>query len=364
MLEEGKISGKQLQWLLIVVLISTNILFLPSITAKYAAQDSWLSIILAAVVGAIFIYFIVKLALRFPNQTIAGYSSLIVGKFFGKVITLFYILVYLYVNIIIVREFGEVLTSNFLIQTPMELVIALIIIISASAVRNGIEVISRVNELILPTVILFLIIMFILIIPEVDYSNLKPVLADGIFPVIKGTSSHMPIIGEMVVMLMILPAINCPKQAMGSVYKGLMISTILVLLTMIQILALFGTETSQLTLPVLGLIRYISLFGFIERIDALLVASWVGGGFIKITVFYYCMSVATAEFFNLKSYKSVVLPLGVIMLSLSIMIAFNVRVLINLAFERSISLYLAFLVLGIPILLLLIAKIRGIRGEF
>jgi spore germination protein KB len=161
MLEEGRISSKQLQWLIITSMLPTVLLILPTSVTTYAKQDGWLTIIIIGLIGLITAYILTKLGSKFPNKTIIGYSPLIVGKYLGKVIAFIYILFFLHITSVIIREFGEVLSSFLLQKTPLTLIIAVTIIVSASAVRNGIEVISRVNELVLPLVISFLIIIYI-----------------------------------------------------------------------------------------------------------------------------------------------------------------------------------------------------------
>ncbi|MFZ5644691.1 MAG: GerAB/ArcD/ProY family transporter [Bacillota bacterium] len=46
---------------------------------------------------------------------------------------------------------------------------------------------------------------------------------------------------------------------------------------------------------------------------------WLPGVFTKIAIFYYAVVLGTAQLLNLKDYKSVVLPVGVILAALSIL---------------------------------------------
>lgn len=362
MLEGGKISPKQVWWLIITTILSTSILFLPAAMFRKAKQDSWLSVILITLLGLVVGFIITKLGTRFPGQTIIGYSPQIVGQILGKLIGFIYILYFLHINAVIIREFGEFLTTVFYLNTPIVLIIATIVLLSASAVRNGLEVISRVNELVFPAIILFLVLVFILILPDLTCTPLQPVLADGLMPVVKGAYPAALFFGEVIVVAMILPAVNRPKQAFVAVSKALGVIGLFGMVLMLELIALFCVEVAQLQFPLLSLIRYISLFGFLERIDALVMVIWVGGVFIKITVFYYCLSVSTAEFFNLKTYKPVVLPLGVMLVALSIILFSNTMEVSQTLFQILPPYYL-FVEVGLPLLLLIIAIIRGIRGE-
>jgi spore germination protein KB len=362
-LEDGKISNRQFKWLIITSIAASSLLFLPSATIEEAKQDAWVSIILVTLFGMASGYILIKLGERFPNQTFVSYSQLIVGKFLGKSITLIYILFFIHINANIIREFSETLTSIFLKNTPILLIIISMVIVAASAVRNGIEVISRVNEIIFPSIIIFLFIIFSFIIPELDPANLKPVLANGITPVLKGSYPALLFFAETIILIVIFPTINQPKKSLSSVFKAILFLGIVGIIAIIEIIALFGSiESGNLHLPMLSLIRYIELFDFIERIDVLIMASWFGGGFIKITVFYYCLSISTAEFFDLKSYKPVVLPLGVILTTFSIILYQNINEMSKIIFNV-LPPYYIFIEVGIPLFLLLIALLRGIDAR-
>ena len=104
-MEYGKISSRQLTLLIFTLLVSTAILILPSLVIKEAKQDSWLSIILATVFGVLAGLILVKLGLRFPEQTIIEYSKEIAGKPLGALYGLSYIFLLFYINTLIVREF-------------------------------------------------------------------------------------------------------------------------------------------------------------------------------------------------------------------------------------------------------------------
>ncbi|SJZ58851.1 GerAB/ArcD/ProY family transporter [Selenihalanaerobacter shriftii] len=359
MLEKGKVSGRQLEWLLIMSMLPTVMLILPSALAPYAKQDSWLAIIIIGIIGLLTGYIVVLLGNKFPNKTIIGYSPLIVGKFLSKIVSLIYILFFIHITAVIIREFGEVLNVTFLKNTPLEIILISTILVLASAVRNGIEVISRVNELILPVMIGIIIIIYFLILPDLNFAKLKPVLANGIMPILKGAYPTSLFLTETFVLITILPAINKSKEALSSTFKAVLIVTFLGLIMMVEIVALYGGDQSAtLQYPMLSLVQYISLFGFVENIDALIVVMWIGGGFIKIAIFYYCLVINIAETFKLKSYKSVVLPTGIILITFSLMLFENITQLGTIVTEILPPYYLV-LKIGIPLLLLMIATFRG-----
>jgi len=90
----------------------------------------------------------------------------------------------------------------------------------------------------------------------------------------------------------------------------------------------------------------------------LVMVTWVAGVFIKTSVFYYCAAMGMAQVFGLSAYRPVVLPLGVIMATFSIMLFQDVTELSGFLAEvwprYGISLYF----LGLPLILLIVSLIR------
>ena len=84
-------------------------------------------------------------------------------------------------------------------------------------------------------------------------------------------------------------------------------------------------------------------------------------GFIKVTVLYYAVSLGTAQLLKLKSYLPVVLPIGVLMICLSIL-QFESAFEINYFALKIYPNYVLPFQLFLPLLTLLVAVIRGKKG--
>lgn len=68
MLNHGKISPRQVMWLMVSFLLGRAILIIPAAMAASTRQDAWLSIILATLAGLGIIAVYTALAIRFPGQ--------------------------------------------------------------------------------------------------------------------------------------------------------------------------------------------------------------------------------------------------------------------------------------------------------
>jgi VIT1/CCC1 family predicted Fe2+/Mn2+ transporter len=69
MLEQGKISPRQLMGLVLSFTLGSAILIIPTALTASAKQDAWLAMLLATIAGLGIITVYTALALKFPEQT-------------------------------------------------------------------------------------------------------------------------------------------------------------------------------------------------------------------------------------------------------------------------------------------------------
>ena len=94
-MEKGKISALQMAIIMYPTIVATAILGIPSITAKYAKNDLWLSPIFASLIGYVTVYIAYKLHKLYPKQTVIQFSEQIMGRFAGKIIGLLFLFFYI-----------------------------------------------------------------------------------------------------------------------------------------------------------------------------------------------------------------------------------------------------------------------------
>jgi len=359
MLDQGKISASQLSLLLVTLVGSTAMLFVPAVTAEAAGRDGWMSILFFATFFGLMVSLVcTSLGRRFPSESIVEYSPKVFGAILGHLVILTYIFFFIWTNAIIVGEFADFMTATFLPKTP-RLVSALIIVWLASyGVRNGLEVIGRLNQfLFLPLLISYLgLVVFVAY--DMDLANLTPILEDGIKPVLKGSLPPSAWRGEIVLMLMLLPNLNQLKKARkASIYAVIFLGIVLTLNT-IATVGVFGSElSSHLTFPYFTLADYGQVAVVLERMEALVMLVWVAGLMIKIALFYYCAVLALARWFKLQDYKPMVTPVGIILIAWSSAVYKNSRELVELI-SKTFPVYAFTFELLIPALLLAVAAVR------
>lgn len=358
MLEQGKISSTQATYILINLVASTAVMFLPAIAAQKAGRDSWMTPLIATLPGIYLVYVIYGLATRYPGQNLFQYLQSILGTWPGKITGVFYILFFLHSNGIITREFGDLLETLIMPKTPPIVFHVIMVLLSAWAVRGGLEVISRTIEIALPVILLVFMIIIFLPAQEMEVHNLFPVMENGILPVLKSSLVANAFRGEIILLAVFLPFLTKPEESKRSallavIWLGFMLACTDAICTMV-----LGPSVARLTFPTFSLIRQISIGNFFERIDSILVFMWVIGHYGKIAIFYYTTVLGIAQLANLKSYRPLILPTGVFLIALSFHSAENSAELISYISNTFPSFACLFEYI-IPTLLMILALIKS-----
>ncbi|NPV71551.1 MAG: endospore germination permease [Firmicutes bacterium] len=363
MLERGKIDSGQAILLMISTILPTAILTIPSVVARSARQDAWLSVILATAVGLVIARLVVTLSLRFPGKTLFQYAEEILGKVPGKIVGLLYIWWLLHTNGLIIDVFASFLCVAMMPDTPFMIFFLVGIAVAAYAVRNGLEVLSRFNQMFLPHVMTLLLAVFILTVKDMKLARLLPVLDSGLSSVVKGAATPASWLGEIVIFSMFIPYLRKPSDAHRVAMLAILGTSLFMAVSILVTLLTFGPNmTSHWTFPVFSAVRAVSVAGFLERLESVTVAVWIFGGIAKIGVFYYAAVLGSAQWLGLKDYRPLVAPVGVVLMGLASLCPSIVDLFDFIAGGWPPYALIVFEA-GIPLALLIVAFIRGRGGE-
>lgn len=365
MLEQGKIDSKQAIMLMLSMVLPTAILTVPTATVKSARQDAWLSIIVATLAGLLIAALVVSLSLRFPGKTLFEYAEEILGKVPGKIVGFLYIwLFFLIIGSGVVREFGVFLVTTTMPDTPIIVFQIVVVVIAAYAIRNGLEVLSRFNQLFIPVTGL-LVITFILSTKDMKLARLLPVFDAGLIPIVKGAFRPSMVLGQIITLAIIIPYLNKPKDAHRVAILSVLLISFFLTASILETLLIFGPNvTAQFIFPTFNAVRMVSIANFLERLESVVIMAWVLGCIAKLGVFYYVAVLGSAQWLGLRDYRPLVLPVGVILVAFSILL-YGENIVEMLHFISMVwgPLNLIVFEAGIPLILLIVALARGKGGK-
>ena len=287
-LEGGQISPGQIIFLVISFCLGPILLKSVALEAGHA---NWLAILLGLAGGLLIALLFTSLSIRFPGRTLVEFNEIIYGPLLGKVISLTYLFYFFLLPTLTLRLFGDYLTGLIFPQTPMVVIISLIVLVSASAVRNGIEVIARCSQVLLPITIILLFLAAIFSIPHMKFNRFFPIFEVPVAEFLRVSlfTSTFPF-GQSIAFLMILAFIGIDskkvKMARVSLMIGLIgVGLILNLLVLRNRGLLGATQFIEVytSHQALGLI---DVGGVLTRLEIVVTINFLSMGFIAISLLY------------------------------------------------------------------------------
>ncbi|MFC7370237.1 GerAB/ArcD/ProY family transporter [Fictibacillus iocasae] len=319
------ITGFQLYTTMVMFLLGSAILINP---ASDAGKDAWLSFLAGTTTGLLLFLLYSKLFARSSNMPLTSLFSLYWGNALGSFLTVIYVGYFVYMAARVLRDFEELLVISSYQQTSLLTVGSAMMIAIIYALYKGFPVLARMTEVfiffIISTLILLTFLLFINGLPKM--SNFSPFLENGLIPVFKGFFPQTLTIpfGELIAFTMLLPYVktsdNIVKKGFYAILSG---GFILAALSFLNTLVLGESIAHRSAFPLLTTVGYINIADFIQRLESLLIIIIVLLGFVKITIFIFCAVIGMRSLFTASSQNSLIYPVCVTVLWLSLLIAGN-----------------------------------------
>ncbi|MFZ7103679.1 MAG: GerAB/ArcD/ProY family transporter [Peptococcaceae bacterium] len=315
-LEGGKIDNFSLFFLIIGFTIGSTTIISPT---PGAGHDSWLAVLAGMLEGVCYAAVFLSLARKFPGKNLIEIINLVFGRFWGKIISLGYLWYFLHLGSLVLRNFGDFFNLMVFPKTPMVIIIGLTILVTASAVRNGVEVITRCSVVLVPLILAAYIFDTLFIIPKMDLSKLLPVFDLPVKDFIKASHAAATFpFGETILLLMTTAYVTDYKKTRSYFISALIFISCFFSLAAARNTAVLGTSADIHLYPSYEAIRLIEVGSILTRLEVIIDFTIFFMGFVKIAVCYYGTALGTAQLLNLRSYLPLVIPIGIIMTILSL----------------------------------------------
>ncbi|RCX20972.1 spore germination protein KB [Anaerobacterium chartisolvens] len=316
--EKYKISNSQMMFMSISFIQGAHLTigFMSDITGR----DIWAAVIAAFLVSLIFISIYIKLAQKFSGKSLIQINDILYPGVIAKFISLVYILFFFMIGVENLVFTGRFILSYVLPETPLWVVVTMVNFVCGWAVLRGIEVIARCCFLFSLISASAVLVVTLLVAKDMDFSNLQPFFETSLKRFIQGAHVIATIpFCEILVFLMLAPNIGDIKGMKKSILLGVSLSFIQLLVIAIRDVAVLGPLISIIVSPSFETTRVINIYQIITRLDILIAIVLIISMFVKISIFYYAVTKGLAELFKLNSYTYVIVPVGIVMINLSIM---------------------------------------------
>ncbi|KOS68499.1 hypothetical protein AEA09_08020 [Lysinibacillus contaminans] len=364
-MEKQVISARQFTIITLLSSMGTTIIIIPSSLAEIVKQDAWIAAILGVAISLLLIKLYITVGNIIPSLSFVEVNEKVLGKFIGKTISLAFI-IFAYLSVGELLYFiGKFMQTEVMPETPTVAFSILFMLIIMFATYLGLEVFARSAEILFPVFLLLFVIFVIFISPDINIQNIQPLFEATTGSFIYGILLFISAFAfPSVVLLMIFPSgINVIKSAQKGFYIGTLFGgLILIILITLSILVLGATNTSLRTFPSYALAQKISIGNFLQRIEIIMTFMWITTIYIRLFIYFYATVKGLGQLLNIKDHRPLILPLGMIAVALSLIVHPNI--VHSDIFNKEIWLpYSSIFAVFLPLLLLLIAKIRKISGK-
>lgn len=323
-------------------------------------QDTWMCVLFGFIVALPIVFMLGVLGEKFPGKNLIDINEIVFGKVVGKIISSLYVFFFLsltFLNTSVVTDFvnGAILT-----ETPEIVILIMFVAVCGYAVYKGLETMTRYSVIILIIVVVTVLFNSALMVKDMKFENFQPMFT---FPLIKYVQSTHEIVVlpfNILVFSMLFSSVKKPSQIKKSLFGGFFIGAIILMFFILRDTAIFGPLVNNVANPTFDAIRLINLANTLTRMEILYAIIMLLLLFFKISILFYATAKGLSQIFNLKTYKSIVLILGVIIIFLSYN-SFDSS-LQNTYFAVNIGpAYQTFFEVILPLLTLIVASIRGFR---
>lgn len=316
-----QISVRQFQILVILFTVGTSILITPAALATELKQNAWIAPLIAIGPGLLLVLLYNRLNQAAPGVTLFELCESILGKWIGRVVSLFAVVFFFLASAMVLFDVGRFMTTVIMPETPILFINLLFAILVVTAIRSGLNTFARMVELLFPLFVLFFLLIVVFLSPQIDFHKAQPFfvlemnsLVYSILMVMSFT--FMPLVVFQVV---VAKSLNHSKSGRTGFYKAVLIGGgISVIIVSLTILVLGSNIASLQQFPVYYLAQKISVGKFLERVEAIVATMWLITTFVKMSIYFFASVSGLVHIARLKSERSVLLPMGFILVIISV----------------------------------------------
>lgn len=364
-MRDNKVSMYQLAIICILVSVVPIVRYFPISLTNIAGRGAWIGALLTILPAILLVCVLHELMNKLKSKegnpkNLNNVFDTVYGKILGKILSFAYLLWILIFVAAQLRFFGERLISTTYIYTPIIFLLVTMLILTFFVAKGRISNFGRFAEIFFELFVIIIAFVVIASASNFELKNVWPINKEEIMgipmAILRGTS----IFGTLTIGMFFAEKIEDRKSIKKYGIIATLVITIIGLIGVFVTLGTFGKDLlPTLAQPFFMALKVISVFGVIERIEAVFITFWVVADFILITYDIIVASNICKQRFKLTKRRIAVTPLVFIIFILSMLIANNFFAL-QILFTKFLANINLIFGLAIPLTTYIIAKARGL----
>jgi spore germination protein KB len=291
-----------------------------AITSGYQAkQDSWLALAAAYVFGIPLIMIYARIMSLYPAKSIFEIVDEIFGKICGVIIAIFLFLYFFQIAVMSLYPFLGFSKIIALSNTPKMIISVLIGLVCAYIVKKGTNTLGKFSLISTFVITLIITAVSVFLVDKMKIDNFLPVFTQPFWTVAEFSATIFIFpFGQVLLILTLADSIKNETSKYKSMFWGITLGFIILLIIFISEIASIGGEVLGIELyPIYLASSLISIGHFVQRTEIFIASAIFICQIIKIAVILFALSKCMAHIFKLSGYKNIVLPLSLLIVTLS-----------------------------------------------
>lgn len=350
------IPTRQGIYIIVMFFIGSLVIVGTNVTAK---QDVWISIILSLTVSIPMLYIYSKLLTTYPGKNLFDVFIEVFGNIVGRLISLLFSWYALHLGSLIIRNYSEYVNIGSFPETPQLVTVFFVGLLSIWMAKAGIEVLGRWASFTAPIIFFILVTVIAISLTNADSSNLKPVLYEGMGPVLSTSFAFLffPFL-EVIIFTMLFNNLQDNKKTFKVFLISILVGSFFLMMVLLRNILVLGPNIiNDILFPAMLAVEVIDIGYFIERIEIVVTIVFIFGAFVRISACLLATSIGVSKILGIDNYRYLVAPLGFTMMCLSTIVYSSAMDMFNWA-ETYYSYYALPFQIVLPIITLIAAKIK------
>lgn len=362
MIREGKIGFAEGFALLLLSNLGKLFLSLPSIAIEEGKTMAW-AVVLTGTVGSLVSFWIItSLMKEHQDLTIVEASERIMGPYLGTLVNVCFFIYFVIVIAILERGYAEAFLTTALPRSPISVVLLTLKIGIFISCFYGLEAMARVARASLTYILIGMSILFVSVIPYLDWGFIYPLWSSEPLQIVEDGIMRYSLVSEGLVAAVIIHAFGGWQYFRQAGLLSLAVGGVIFMVTVLLILLTFGVQAStEHALPVYTLSRIVAFGRFFQRLESVFLLTWAMLGFVKLAITLYAANAVLARVLRLQDFRPLLGITSLLCLTLSILPPDLPTA--NLVEHEIIRNYGNIIVTGLPLLLLLVSKLRKVGKQ-
>ncbi|WP_062107031.1 GerAB/ArcD/ProY family transporter [Bacillus niameyensis] len=309
-ISDGKIGMREYASIIFLTIGTKYTDTTPSFLFKAGKNAAWMIPLFSFVIVCACLLLILSL-IKKHQVGLVELVNHVTGKYIGGIIILCFFLYMFLGTVINGRSYADIVDTMFYPNTPVPVVLFLLLAASFLIANRGLETIGRTAWFLLPAIGFAAVLLLVLTYDRLFWEHLFPIGGPGLKIILKESLTHTSIFGEVLILASFFSFIRSYKEFRTASLIGITVTCVTMTVYLIFYVVVFDMPSVEnLAYLHQQLQRIASVGQVFTHMEAIFLALWLLGSIIHFSIYLYLSAYLLAGVLQLKEFEPLILPLS------------------------------------------------------